>query len=572
MDLTDVRRLTGANMISDKPGAAGEVTLEPGHEGQIVALWRRKARAILDAIGWADQGIRVRPYRGGASLAVTAPIDALYVATDVLEWAWGATMAAWRGEPEPVLADASARFRDDIVKDQDVALVAMEAAAASHRVTFLVGEDRVSIGLGTGGLVWSDDAVPDPADVDWRSVRDVPLGLVTGTNGKSTTVRLAAAIGAAAGRTTGLCSSDWVRVGGELVDEGDYSGPGGGRLAVRDERVELAVLEVARGGLMRRGLSFKSATACLITNVAADHLGDYGILDVDDLTEAKFLLTRTVEKSGRLILNADAPELVKRSCDFGGELAWFSLDPAATGMFDWCRAGGEAAYLKDRVLVLDRGGEAVPVITVDDFSLSLGGAARYNVANALGAIALSSALGLPVEAMTRGLAEFRGDSDDNPGRGNFLEIGGVRILVDFAHNPHGLSAVVEAVRNVPANRRLVLLGQAGDRRDEDIRELTRITWDFGPDLVIVKELAKALRGRQLGEVPALIRDELTSLGASDGAVATAGTEMEAVRHALGWAREGDFLMLFLHSERKQVMALFDVCRDMGWKPGQPVPG
>ena len=405
-------------------------------------------------------------------------------------------------------------------------------------MTFLNGEDKVSLGLGTGCKTWPENALPAPDELDWDKLHDIPVALVTGTNGKSTTVRLTAAIGAAAGRTVGLSSSDWVRVGQETIDEGDYSGPGGARRAVRDPRVDLAVLEVARGGLLRRGLSIPRVRAGLITNVAVDHMGEYGITDLAALTEAKFLITRSIEPKGRLILNADDSQIVRQSCAYSGEITWFSLEPSQPWLSAWTESGGQSVVLEDGYLVLVRGAERIRVLAVKDFPLAMGGFAKFNLANGLGAIGLASALDLPVEAMAKGLSTFEGGPDQNPGRGNFLELGGVRVLVDFAHNPHGLAALINAVKQLPAKRRLILLGQAGDRRDDDIRALVQTVWETKPDRIIVKEMEKALRGRAVGEVPALIARELQALGAPSeaGLPGHLGNRCNAPGARLGRAR------------------------------------
>ncbi len=571
MELTDVRRLTGANLIMDRPGAVGEAALPEDRAGLAVALWRRHARALLAAVGWSDQSAFVRAFPGGASLAVSAPLDGLYAATDLIELAWAAAVAQMSGDPTPDLEVAADELRPQIAEEANPGLLAFEAAAWDRGLTFLSGEDRVSVGLGTGVGSWPEDALPAPDAVDWPACHDIPLALVTGTNGKSTTVRLTAAIGAAAGRTVGLCSSDWVKVGDEVIDEGDYSGPGGARRAVRDSRVELAVLEVARGGLLRRGLPLPQAPVCAITNVSADHLGEYGVTDLESLCAAKFLLARAVAPGGRLVLNADDPELVRQSMGFGGEITWFSLTPEESGLAPWLAAGGEAALLEDGRLVLARGERREPVLPVADFPLGMGGAARFNLANALAAIAIAAALDLPVAAMAVGLAGFKGGPEENPGRGNFLDLGGVTVLVDFAHNPHGLAALIEAMKDLPAKRRLFLLGQAGDRRDQDIRALVETLWQLRPERIIVKEMESALRGRALGEVPALIARELQALGASPDTVVQAGSELQAVRDALTWAKPGDFLVLLLHTERKAALALLQALQQQAWQPGQALP-
>ncbi len=570
MKLTDVRRLTGQSLLLESTGAAAEALVPEGQEGMAVALWRKVMGQRLVEIGWPGAQVAARVYSGGATLALSAPPDVLYAATEVIESAWETTAALIEGSPPPDPATEADKLREAIAKEQDAELLALHDAAAEHQVAVLQGDEQVTLGTGVRGQSWPDDDLPSPEAIEWAAIGEIPAAMVTGTNGKSTTVRLAAAIGAAAGKTTGLCSSDWVKVAGELVDEGDYSGPAGARLALTDPRTELAVLEVARGGLMRRGLTIPRAQVCAITNIAADHLGDYGITDVESLADAKFLLSKAVAPGGCLVLNADSPILVRKSAGFEGRILWFSLEPEKAGLETWLAAGGEAAILEDGHLVLAKGVERQKVLAVDDFPLAMKGAARFNIANALAAIGITASLGLPVEAMAKGLAAFRGDTEDNPGRGNFLEVGGVTVLVDFAHNPHGVAALIEAIEHLPAKRRLFLLGQAGDRRDEDIEALVETIWRTKPERVIVKELEKALRGRELGEVPELISRFLSELGAPSNCVSQARDEVEAVRDSLSWAEPGDFLVLLLHSQRKEAMAILQGLQARNWQPGQPL--
>jgi UDP-N-acetylmuramyl tripeptide synthase len=391
------------------------------------------------------------------------------------------------------------------------------------------------------------------------------VALVTGTNGKTTTVRLTAAMLAAAGRTAGITTTDYIAVGRTVLDSGDFSGPGGARTLLRDRRVEAAVLETARGGLLRRGLALGRVTAAAVTNIAADHLGDYGVEDLAGLAEAKLLVTRAVAPEGRAVLNADDPELAARGSRGPSPVTWTSLGPglsAAAGvdLAAHLAAGGDAVLLDGDRLVLARGaGGREVVATVSEVPIAFGGAARYNVANALAAIGLASALGVPVDAMARGLAAMRGDGGeggaDNSGRGCLMEIDGFHVLLDYAHNPHGLAALLGFVASLPAKRRLLLLGQAGDRDDEAIRDLARTAWRLRPDRVIVKELPTMLRGRQPREVPAILEAELLRLGARREDLAYAATELEAVRQALAWARPGDLLLLLVHTDRDEAMAM-----------------
>jgi len=522
---------------------------------------------LLAAVGWTDEEIAVRRFSGGASLAFSAPIDSLYAATEVNELAWTAAEAVGTGGSPPDLADETERLRAMIAQEANPALLALRDAAATHGVSFLWDDDEVSVGLGTGSWTWRADALPDSAAVPWSNVHDVPVLMVTGTNGKTTTVRLLASIAAAAGMTPGITSTDRIEIGGEVVDLGDYSGPGGARTLLRDRRVEIGILETARGGMLRRGLTVTGVEAALVTNIAADHLGEFGVLDLPSLTEAKLLIARAVRPGGRIVLNADDPELLAAAARLTHPITWFSLDVANPWVLAHLATGGDACFLEDGVLMLARGNERTAVIRVEEIPVTLGGAARHNVANALGAIGLAAAAGLSLEAIAAGLRSLT----SNLGRALTLELGGVNVLLDYAHNPHGMAAIVSLANQLPGKRRLLVLGQAGDRDDEAIRELARAAWSLRPDRIIVKELPEMLRGPGLGEVPAVLREEFLLLGAVSESVTIAGTELEGIREALAWAQPGDLLVLLAHTQRNEVLALLDRLRESGWRVGEPVP-
>jgi len=279
IELQDSRRLTGPNLVADGPGAVIDGRLEGVEAVRFRDAWQARIHEALGAVGWAGETTATRTYRGGITVFHSAPVDALYAATEVNEWAWAAATAdvGADGESEPApetLEHARDRMRALIDAESNTRLTALQSAAAQRSVTFLTDDDEASVGTGTGALTWSVDELPDPADIPWHEVHDVPRVLVTGTNGKTTTVRMIDAIGRQAGRYTGFTCTDGIHVNGELVDGGDWSGPGGSRTVLRHDRVELAILETARGGMLRRGLAVDRAQGALVTNVAADHLGE----------------------------------------------------------------------------------------------------------------------------------------------------------------------------------------------------------------------------------------------------------------------------------------------------------
>ncbi len=559
MKLLDSRRLTGPNLLWDLEGAVLDVALGDAESGPLTEAWVRQGGRILEAVGWGAEELCVRRFPGGASLALSAQVDRLYTATEVNEWAFDAAVAELAGAPlsDADLAAAAARLREEAEGERNPALIALRDAANRRRVAFLWDADQVTLGLGSGSLTWALADLPRPREVPWDRISDIPVVLVTGTNGKTTTVRLLAAMVRAAGAVTGTTSTDRVEVDGEILDDGDCSGPGGARTLLRDRRVEVAILETARGGILRRGLAVRRADAAAVTNVAPDHLGELGVVDLAALAETKLVPARVVRPQGRVVLNADDPELRARTGHFGAPVVWFSLDPDQPGFDDLLVSGAAGCTLEDGNLVRYGEERRQVIARASDVPVTFGGAARHNVANALCAIGLAGALGLSVDAMREGLLSFRGTAEDNPGRGNLFDVGGVRVLLDYAHNPHGLTALAGFASRLPAERRLLVLGQAGDRDEEAIRELTRTAWELRPDLTVIKEMPEMLRGRELGEVPALIEDELRRLGAPAEALVHATDDADAARKALALARPGDLILLLVHNRRAEVLEILD---------------
>jgi cyanophycin synthetase len=550
---TDSRRLTGANLHWDLPAAIIDARLE-GDPGSFIASWYQSATALLEAVGREDSQCTHRVYQGGFSLLISAPVDVLYSMCELNEAAFDLALQAGGPPPDipvPMIEHLAGLFENEA----NPALLALQDAARQHGVPFLWDDDHVSVGYGKTALVWTPDRLPAPADIDWQSVHSIPVALVTGTNGKSTTVRMSASILAASGLKAGLTSTDWIRIGPTILDTGDYSGTGGARTLMRHPETEVAVLETARGGLLRRGLGIERAAAALITNVAADHLGEYGIHTVSELTEAKFIVRRALSDNAPLILNADDPGMVRFATQLECRLAWFSLDPANPVIRQHVEQGGLAAVCDETRLVLLDGSQKRSIVDVGEIPATLGGAARHNVHNALAAMVLCNVLGAPDEAIRRGLVTFSGDESDNPGRGNWFQKGDIRILVDFAHNVHGMLALGEMVSRVPAERRILLMGQAGDRLDRDITELAQAACSMQPELIMPCELPGYERGRKTGEVPALIRDAVINAGVDPRKVRCYDSPTEAAQAALAQAQQGDLMVFLALTQREEVLKL-----------------
>jgi UDP-N-acetylmuramyl pentapeptide synthase len=554
VQLLDNRRLTGPNLFWDQPGAVLDIAVNGQDLSSLIANWQEEVRLLMNAMGWPADAVCSRVYAGGASLVIGAPIDVLYTACELNEVALGRTIARLDGQELADWDESVKQLNAQKIEEQNPALLALQTAAADQQVPFLWDDDEVSVGFGKNSTTWPVDRLPSPDDVDWSKTGSIPLGIVTGTNGKSTTVRLAASILAAAELQAGITSTDYIRVGDEILDHGDYSGPGGARTLLRHPKSEAVVLEVARGGLLRRGIGVERADGALITNIAADHLGDYGINSVAEMAEAKFIIRRALGPSAPLILNCDDPESVRMAARLDNRMIWFGLDPCHPVLTAHLEAGGQAAYLADGWLVWAEGNTARNIVRVAEVPVTFGGAARYNISNALGAMALCHVLGAEDLALAAGLKNFSGDAEVNPGRGNLFEKDGIRIFLDFAHNEHGINAIRETVNAFNARRNIVLMGQAGDRSDEDLDNLVKAVCKLDPQRLLVCELPGYERGRQTGAVPRLITGFARQAGVPDDAIAVFGSPLEGVTRALNEVRKGDCLVLLALTQRHEVLA------------------
>lgn len=410
----------------------------------------------------------------------------------------------------------------------------------------------------TGGGVCEVNAAPgfrmhlDPANGPRRNVAvpvvemlfppgapsRIPIVAVTGTNGKTTTSRLIAhALGLSGGRV-GLACTDGVEVRGRRVLSGDYSGPGGAHAVLKDGTVTHAVLEVARGGILRRGLGFDECDVGLLLNVENDHLGSEGIDTIEQLARLKATVTRAVKRNGVAVLNAEDPLSLAAAEETPGRVVLFSADPEAPAVVRHVAAGGEALTVRNGTLVRLVAQGETPIARVEDVPLTMGGAARCNVQNALAAAAASLALGLTVGDIASALKTFHPSPAHVPGRLNLFEKKGVRVLVDYGHNPPALRAIESTLSALQPARRIVSASATGNRRDEDLRE-------FGAWLARLYDEVHLSdpdpRGRAPGETAALVREGIASVGGRP--VEMHGSESEAIRAALGRARAGDLVVL-----------------------------
>ena len=543
----------------------------------LLERWRADADGACARLGWPAPRLVARTHATGTSLALTAPFDQLFTATEVNEWAWQRACGVSAGLhapgfPLPGDADAADACLAALARDERRPdLRAVIDAAQARRVPVHLDDETVSLGEGEASASWPLEAPPSPAAVPWDALRAIPKALVTGSNGKTTTVRLVAAMCRAHGWRTGHSCTDGLFVDGARLVAGDYSGPVGARTLLRHAHVQAAVLETARGGILRRGLAVRHADVAVVTNVSADHFGEYGIDSIDDLAAAKLAVARTLSATGRLVVNGDDPVLVRRALAIDVPRAWFGLDESSAVLRDARARGEPTCAVADGELRLARGGESFALGRIADIPLTLGGLATYNIANLAGAALAADALGIPVATIVDVIARFGAASNDNPGRLQRWTLGGATVLLDYAHNPDGLDGFLRLATALRGAGRLgLVLGQAGNREDADVRALAAVAAGYGPARIVLKDIDGFLRGRAPGEVPALLRDELVHRGISDATLDCHLREADAARALLAWCASGDVLALPIHAAgaREEVVALLDRLQATGWRPGE----
>ena len=367
----------------------------------------------------------------------------------------------------------------------------------------------------------------------------VPLAAVTGSNGKTTTVRLIRAMLARSGLVVGFTCTEGHAVGDEWLGRGDDAGPRSAVAVLGDRRVEAAVLEVARGGISRGGLGYDRADVGSVLNITGDHLGQDGIETIEQLTLLKALVVEAVQPHGRVVLNAEdapTPRLMSRA---GAPVVLFAVDPGCALLRRHVSAGGEAVVAAAGQLAVVRAGRAEAVLPVRDIRIAGGGLCRPMLENALAAAACALSLGVAPDVVASVLQEFGADAQDNPGRLDVRDVGGVKVVVDYGHNAAALEALAPTLRAMCAGSRIGVVGLPGDRRDEDALALGRAAAETF-DVVLCKE-DQDRRGRQPGEVAQRIAQGVRLAG---GRARIVLSEREALHEALREARAGDLVAVF----------------------------
>ncbi|MBX3069855.1 MAG: hypothetical protein KF883_05090 [Thermomicrobiales bacterium] len=426
--------------------------------------------------------------------------------------------------------------------------------------------DRGSAALSSAeiGAVLDENDPSDAPEMIGDAARSKLAIGVTGTNGKTTTTRLIAHIFRHAGRHVGWSCSSGVYIEGEEVLSGDYSGPRGAQRVLNDPEVEVGVVELARGGILLRGISTQSLDVSVFTNISADHLDLQGIRTVEGLARSKAVVSRITRPGGFAVVNADDPLVMHATEDIRAQRVLVSQQPENPALTAHIAGGGKALVNTGGAFVFHDQGDAVELCRVDEIPMTFRGTAGFMVENSLCGAAAALMGGLSIDEVRAGLQTFDNSGDKNPGRLNVYAVNGVTIVVDFAHNEAGLLGMLTFARSFAGagGKIYSVVGTAGDRTDESIRELGRIAAMWS-DHIVAKDTEKYLRGRKARDLM-----DLYALGyqMAEGTTATyeeAESELAGVEKALSNARRGDVVAIMSHESAIEIR---DLIIDRGGGP------
>jgi cyanophycin synthetase len=383
----------------------------------------------------------------------------------------------------------------------------------------------------------------------------IPVIAVTGTNGKTTTVRLIAHLFRVSENVVGFTTTDGTYLGNRMVIEGDMTGPFSANIILSNPTVDIAVLETARGGILRAGLGYDECDVGVVLNVTADHLGLRGINTVEQLADVKSVVAAVVKREGHAVLNADDPLVYAMRDRSMGDIVLFSTKPEGESpeFEQHLSRNGIGARIEKDTFVIRRGKLRIPIASVREVPLTLGGAAKFQYENILAAIATAYVQGMRYDDIRAGLLSFFPSPSLTPGRLNLMRVGKGRVLVDYAHNPAAIAGLMDFVYNLDAARRIGIITAPGDRRDEDLRTVGRLSSKL--DRVIVRE-DKYRRGREPGEVARLIIEGLKENGMADSQIEIIYNETEGLAYALTQMEDND-LVFVLADDVPAVLAQLD---------------
>ncbi|HEX6289715.1 MAG TPA: DUF4938 domain-containing protein [Herpetosiphonaceae bacterium] len=556
LEIRDLRALEGPNIYSFQPTVKLQIWADRDISrtiGDTVKTWAQQVGVVIGALRQ-----EVQPADGGFVITTTWTTPLPNVGERIAEGA-AADLVAAEQRDEEYSHDEALFAAIDARKHEEPSLRQLQLyAEARVRDLPMVPRGDGTVMIGSGARGWALDpsvlSLGMSVDVPWEQIGTIPIVAVTGTNGKTTTVRLIAHVLRETGLRVGNTDTDGIFIDGQQVEEGDWAGWAGARRVLTDPAVDVAVLETSRGGILRRGLGFNTCTISVITNISADHLGEFEIDTPAKMARVKGLLVRVTHPDGYTILNADDPLVRAMGETSAAQVVLFSNDRQSAAIAAHQQIGGSFVRSDGQQVEVsfnDQRGH----FALADIPITVGGAALHNVQNVLAATAACLGLGVPLPTIVDALRTFMPSASHNANRLNLFDRDTMLVAFDYAHNEAGLIALLrfgQEMRQRRGGRLLLILGGPGDRPDEQIREQGRLAAE-AVDTLLLHEEERYLRGRELGETTRLYQEGALAAGIRADQVVIFPDEVAALDAALAMLQTGDVLLVAAHAHRATVL-------------------
>lgn len=547
-------RLFGANIFFDLPGAVHDIPVKEDQD-RFIELWLTEVNRVALALNWcSDYKIAHKKYSNGIRFAISSTIDLLWPATFLLETIWLSVSKKYEGGDFLTLDDTKSKMLPLIEEYTNLMFRQVHAEAIKRGLN--VFEERGNVIIGSGVRSFKSElASLSFKDIPWDNIGEVPSVIVTGTNGKTTTVRLTRYINQFAGKVVGYCSSDWVMVGDEIIEEGDLSGPSGNQSVMMHPKVEVAVLEAARGGLLRRGILTNFAVAAAVTNISEDHLGIDGVDTLEELAAGKSLVYKAVAKDGYAVINLDDEQMRAIIPKISHKKIFVTKNINNLDNQKYLHLASHICYIENNAFYfLSNGSDAKFIADFKDVPITVNGHALHNIENTMTAIALSFAIGCELSVISNAIKSYENTAKNNQGRANVFDYNGGKIIIDFAHNVAGISAILRMARSYVVNggRLGILFGNTGDRKGlapgiADSMIAAKV------DCVVIKELSHHLRGTKPGELVEQMKGLLIERGLNKDQIKTVADEFDALDVVLDYIKPGDAFVFCAHISTSEII-------------------
>ena len=547
------RRLVGPNLFFKETGTVLDIPLTDDRE-KLTKLFYDEVNRILPALGWTDIKAKHIFFSNGVRFAISAPVDITMPACDVIDFIWLSVIEYVENGSFKTIQEAKDILLPTINEDKNLTYRKLYDISKSKGFNAFREGDKAFVGSGTGCYDF-DLNKSKLDDIPWDDVYDIPAVIVTGTNGKTTTVRLTDYICRVAGKLTGYTSTDWVKVNDETIDEGDYSGPTGHQFVLTNKTVEVALLESARGGLLKRGLIETFVDAAAVTNVSADHLGEDGIETVAELAEAKSIVFRTMGDKSHAIVNIDCSYMKDRFDSLKCSTIVVTQNPTNHDMKHYIANSDYICMVEnDKFVWLDnKNNTRIDVVNIKDAPLTIKGFAKHNIENALVAISLAFKLGVDFDTISKALKSFTNDPKINRGRANIFEWGNKVAVLDYAHNEAAMDALLSMMKAYDKGGKThLLIGTTGDRKNL-ISDINDVIIKHDVDHIVLKETEMYLRGAEPLELPLTIQKDLVDKGFDANNISIEHGELVAVKKILSKLNDNDVAILCCQAEVESIV-------------------